>query len=299
MKFNNIINFYQDRINNELKKIINKINLKNSILLNAIKYSTLEGGKRIRPLLVYLTGRMLKSNIKSLDTVAVSIELMHNYSLIHDDLPIIDNDDIRRGNATCHIKFGENIAILAGNSLQSLAFSVLSDEPMPYVTLKNRISMISILAKSSGILGMCLGQSFDIISEGKKINLKFLNNINKYKTISLIRAAVRLGALTAGKYSYKFLPALDSYAKAIGAAFQIKNDILDIHGNINITGKKTGSDKKLKKNTYPSLIGLKKSKLKILNFYKVAIQSLNIIESFKINVKELKDLAKLIVNIDK
>lgn len=300
MTFNDIIILYQKRINNILMHFINDINLKDSILFNAIKYSTLSCGKRLRPLLVYATGNMLKANFIDLDVPAAAIELIHTYSLIHDDLPIMDNDNLRRGRPSCHIKFGENIAMLSGNALQALAFSILSTKPMHNVTLKNRLLMVSILAKAIGTSGICRGQELDLMLDSKNLNI--LEEMYQYKTGSLIQAAIQLGMITAGyniydnKYNLK--TALYKYALSISIAFQIKNDILDIIGNVKKTGKNQGSDKKLKKNTYPQIIGIKKSKLRILFFYKKAIDSLKIIKTNSINIDMLQYLAQLLINLD-
>lgn len=299
MNLDDIIIIYQKRINNVLKKFIKNIKLKNSILFNAVKYSTLLGGKRLRPLLVYATGSMLNANLIDLDIPAAAIEFVHSYSLIHDDLPVMDNDNLRRGRPTCHIKFGENIAILAGNTLQTLAFSILSEERMKNVTLKNRLLMISTLSKAIGIYGICRGQELELITNGKNINLKILEEIYKYKTGSLIKAAVRLGVLTSNYRKYHHLTELDRYSNAISMAFQIKNDILDIIGNIENTGRYNGSDKKLKKNTYPRIIGIKKAKLKILYFYHEAIKALKNMKEHSINIDKLQYLTKFIINFDK
>lgn len=297
MNIKNTTNLYTKRINKILKKIINNTDFKNSKLLQAMKYSILSRGKRIRPLLVYFTGTMLNTKLLDLDIPASAIECIHTYSLIHDDLPAMDNDNFRRGKLTCHKKYGQDIAILAGNALQALSFKILSSTKMSKINLNKRLLMISTLAHYGGISGICGGQSFDIYSN-KKINLKILNNIHLYKTASLIRASVRLGVLTSNTKFYKYLPILDIYAKYLGLAFQIKNDILDVTGNIKNTGKKQNSDKKLKKNTYPVLIGLKNSKFKVLHFYKKAIDILDNVNSKVINTKILKNLANFILNIN-
>lgn len=295
MNFKNIFFSYKKRIDQLLNKFIDDLPLKNSILYKAIKYSLLNEGKRLRPLLVYIIGKTFNADLIDLDIPAIAIECIHNYSLIHDDLPSMDNDNIRRGKLSCHIKYGEDIAILAGNSLQSLAFYILSKEPMPNVNLKNRILMINILAKFSGIYGICGGQSLDLRLLKKNINLITLEKIYSYKTISLIKSSVILGLLATNKKNHKFLPELNFYAENIGLAFQIQNDIIDIIGCKKNNNINKGSDEKLKKNTYPKITSIKTSKLKILSLYHKAIKSLNKLNDLSIDTSMLKDLAKFII----
>ncbi|MGQ7789500.1 (2E,6E)-farnesyl diphosphate synthase [Shigella flexneri] len=174
---------------------------------------------------------MFGVSTNTLDAPAAAVECIHAYSLIHDDLPAMDDDDLRRGLPTCHVKFGEANAILAGDALQTLAFSILSDANMPEVSDRDRISMISELASASGIAGMCGGQALDLDAEGKHVPLDALERIHRHKTGALIRAAVRLGALSAGDKGRRALPVLDKYAESIGLAFQVQDDILDVVGD--------------------------------------------------------------------
>ena len=223
----------QERINTFLATYITQFS--STKLQQAMSYSLLAGGKRIRPILVYLTGQMFDCSLAKLDEAAAAIEMIHTYSLIHDDLPAMDNDNLRRGKPTCHIKYGHAEAILAGDALQSLAFSLLSESQ--HLNNQVKIDMISEIANASGLMGMCLGQSLDLQAEHQSITLEHLQKIHNYKTGVLIKSAVRLGAFASGDISKPYYPLLDSYAQAIGLAFQIQDDILDVIGEQAIMGK--------------------------------------------------------------
>lgn len=262
-----------------------------SKLQQAISYSLLAGGKRIRPILVYLTGQMFNCPLEKLDFPAAAVEAIHTYSLIHDDLPAMDNDDLRRGKPTCHIKFGEAEAILAGDALQSLAFTLLSESDL--IDVESKISMITELANASGLTGMCLGQSFDLQAEHQSVGLEQLQKIHCYKTGALIKAAIRLGAFSSGNIATPYYSALDSYANAIGLAFQIQDDILDIIGEQSIMGKPQGSDIMHEKSTYPAIMGLDNAIEMMQELYQQAIASL---EQIPYNSQPLYDLAGYIIN---
>ncbi|WP_341477353.1 (2E,6E)-farnesyl diphosphate synthase [Serratia liquefaciens] len=216
-------------------------------MVAAMRHGALLGGKRLRPFLVYTTGQMFGVSLNNLDAPAAAVECIHAYSLIHDDLPAMDDDDLRRGQPTCHIKFGEANAILAGDALQTLAFTILADADMPDVALRDRLAMVSELATASGVAGMCGGQSLDLEAEDKQIGLEALEQIHRHKTGALIRAAVRLGALAAGEPGRKALPQLDRYAAAIGLAFQVQDDILDVVGetekSVNARGRTSNTER--------------------------------------------------------
>lgn len=291
--------YYKQRIKKYLLNILNSPQYSHIPLVKTMKYSS-SGGKKIRPLLIYATGEMFKVNLKSLDILATAIECIHIYSLIHDDLPAMDNDNIRRGKLASHVKYHEHTAILAGNAFQAMAFFILSNELMPRVSYKQRMKMISELAIASGINGICGGQELDLLSKNKKITLTCMNNIYYYKTVVLIRTAVRLGAIIAGKKGYKALPLLDKYSTFIGFAFQLQDDILNIIGNTKIMGKEKGTDSKNNKTTYPSLMGVKITKLKIINLYEKALSILKIL-SYKqnINTKLLQYFTRFIINRNK
>ncbi|WP_141674319.1 (2E,6E)-farnesyl diphosphate synthase [Gilliamella apicola] len=262
-----------------------------SKLQQAMSYSLLAGGKRIRPILVYLTGQMFHCPLNMLDPPAAAIEAIHTYSLIHDDLPAMDNDDLRRGKPTCHIQFNEAEAILAGDALQSLAFKLLSEGEL--LDNHTKISMIKELANASGLGGMCLGQSLDLQAEHQSISLEQLQQIHCYKTGALIKSAIRLGAFASGDIAKPFYAILDSYAEAIGLAFQIQDDILDIIGEQAIMGKPQGSDIAHEKSTYPALVGLDNAIKLTQQLYQQAIASL---EQIPYNSQPLHDLTGYIIN---
>jgi len=222
----------------------------------AMRHGLLLGGKRVRPFLVYATGNLLGVADELLDGPAAAIECIHAYSLIHDDLPAMDDDDLRRGHPTVHKAFDEAAAILAGDALQTLAFSILADHPLPDVLAKNQIQMLSQLARASGYAGMCGGQALDLAAEGQQVDLKALEQIHRHKTGALIECAVTLGALCHHQIQPDQLAALQQYAAAIGLAFQVQDDILDITSDTATLGKPQGSDVALAKSTYPALLGL-------------------------------------------
>ena len=225
-------------------------------LRDAMKYGLLLGGKRVRPFLVYAVGEMLGVKSELLDGPAAAVECIHAYSLLHDDLPAMDNDDLRRGQPTVHKAFDEGTAILAGDALQTLAFSILADHPLPDALLANRVRMLSALARASGYLGMCGGQALDLEAEGRRISLAELEQVHRHKTGALIECAVTLGALCKADVEPATLAALQTYAAAIGLAFQVQDDILDITGDTATLGKPQGSDLAQEKSTYPALLGL-------------------------------------------
>lgn len=288
----------QQRSDRMLMNFIAPLPLNNGNLVSAMRYSTLFGGKRLRPFLVYSTGQMFGVTQNNLDAPAAAVECIHAYSLIHDDLPAMDNEDLRRSHPTCHIKFGEANAILAGDALQTLAFSILSDADMPDVTLHDRLAMLSELAKASGVAGMCGGQSMDLEVEGKQIKLSTLEQIHQHKTGALIRAAMRLGALAAGSSAKSALPLLDRYANAIGLAFQVQDDILDVIGKKEKIGKHQGADQKHRKNTYPALLGLNSAKVKASELYQTALSTLKILSEQSYDTELLLALADFIIKRD-
>ncbi|MFS7162177.1 (2E,6E)-farnesyl diphosphate synthase [Serratia proteamaculans] len=267
-------------------------------MVAAMRHGTLLGGKRLRPFLVYTTGQMFGVSLNNLDAPAAAVECIHAYSLIHDDLPAMDDDDLRRGQPTCHIKFGEANAILAGDALQTLAFSILADAEMPDVALRDRLAMVSELATASGVAGMCGGQSLDLEAEGRQIGLEALEQIHRHKTGALIRAAVRLGALAAGEPGRAALMQLDRYAAAIGLAFQVQDDILDVVGETEKIGKRQGADQQHGKSTYPALLGLDSAKAKAWDLYQEALAALDTLAAQSYNTAPLRALASFIIERD-
>ena len=223
----------------------------------AMRHAVLAGGKRMRPLLVYATGTALGARDDDLDHAAAAVELIHAYSLVHDDLPAMDDDDLRRGRPTVHVAFDEATAILCGDALQSLAFETLANSPQPAAA---RVAMLRELAIAAGArTGMCGGQALDIDAVGSPLDLAALQRMHAAKTGALIRAAVRLGVF-AGAADEAARTALDDYAEALGLAFQIRDDILDVEGDAVVIGKTAGKDAAHAKPTYPALLGLPASR---------------------------------------
>ncbi len=299
MDFARLLDAYQQQVNAALTRFIEPLPFQSYPLVNAMQYGALLGGKRLRPFLVYATGEMLHADPASLDAPAAAVECIHAYSLIHDDLPAMDDDALRRGQPTCHIKYGEDTAILAGDALQTLAFSILADEAMPGVSAEYRLMMLSELAKASGVAGMCGGQALDLAAEGKSVDLDQLEQIHRHKTGALIRSAVRLGALTAGDAGREALPLLDRYAEAIGLAFQVQDDILDVIGDTAVIGKRQGADQHLGKSTYPSLLGLENAQAKARDLYQEALDTLEMLAAHSYNITALQALASFIIERDK
>lgn len=238
-----------------------------STLQNAMQYAVLNEGKRLRPLLVYLTGDLLGAPLESLDAPAAAIELIHAYSLIHDDLPAMDNADLRRGKPSCHIAFSEGTAILAGDALQPLAFEILAQHPAD-LTPEQRLKMISILSHVSGIQGMAAGQMLDL--EGTT-TLADLTRMYQLKTGALLNASITLGAIAA----HCDPKILQPFAEHFGLAFQIQDDLLDIESTTTQLGKSSGIDQRNAKVTYPSLIGIEASRQKVQSLFEQALDTLD------------------------
>lgn len=291
MNFLHIHERYKHRINKKLHYILNNLPFKKSDLLHAMQYSLFSGSKRLRSSLVYATGDMFKINIMTLDILSAVIECIHAYSLIHDDLPCMDNDYFRRGKMSCHIKYGEHIALLAGDALQSLAFNILSNSFMKNVSNKNRIKMISELSYSIGSSGMCIGQMLDLGSQKKIVNTSELNIIYLYKTAFLMRSAVRLTYFSSNILSRSILSILDLFSVSLGLAFQIQDDILDIKNDI-ITSK---NGIMIKKNTYPAIIGIEASKIKVDQLYKKSLLALEHLKKQAFDTTMLEKLINFII----
>ncbi|WP_386693162.1 MULTISPECIES: (2E,6E)-farnesyl diphosphate synthase [unclassified Lonepinella] len=274
-----VYNFKQDladiqqRINDFMLAQFDEIDCSPSPLADAMKYGLLLGGKRIRPFLVYATGRMLGAEMTALNYAAAALECIHAYSLIHDDLPAMDNDDLRRGQPTCHIAFDHATAILAGDALQAFAFEILTKNTA--LSVEQKLALVQVLSRASGVQGMCLGQSLDLLSEHKQVSLAELETIHRNKTGALLCCAVTMGFICSPEFgNQKLAQQLENYSKAIGLAFQVQDDILDIVGEQTEIGKPVGSDLDLGKSTYPKLLGLDGAKQKAHELYQTATQNL-------------------------
>ena len=228
-------------------------------LHQAMRYAALGGGKRMRPLLVRAAGHLFDADPALLDAPATAVELIHAYSLVHDDLPAMDDDDLRRGRPTTHVAFDEATAILAGDALQTRAFEVLAEAPLPAAMA---LACLRTLATASGAAGMCGGQALDIDATGRQQALAELQRMHALKTGALIRAAVRMGALCGGADDIQ-LAALDRYAAALGLAFQVRDDILDIEASSEQLGKTAGKDVAQDKSTFPALLGMDGAKAQL------------------------------------
>ena len=256
--FNERIGDYTRRVNEKLDDALPGARQPPERLHEAMRYAVFNGGKRVRPLLVYAAGESLGVDARRLDAPAVAIELIHAFSLVHDDLPAMDDDDLRRGQPTVHRKFDEATAILAADALQPLAFAVLSNARA--IPTDKRLALIDILATAAGSLGMTGGQSLDLEAEGKKLSPADIETMFSLKTGALIVAAVMSAATLANDIGQHEERAMRTFAESLGLAFQIKDDILDVEGDTDVIGKPSGSDEKLDKSSYPSIVGLDASR---------------------------------------
>jgi geranylgeranyl diphosphate synthase, type II len=262
-------------------------------LQEAMRYSVIGGGgKRVRPVLVYAAGKALNIEEEQLDACACAVEIIHAYSLIHDDLPAMDDDDLRRGRPTCHKEYDEATAILAGDALQAFAFEILATDTALQTSPSNRIEMIKLLAKASGSVGMAGGQAIDLDAVGRSLKLEELENMHLLKTGALIRASVLLGAMCSPNVQASKLEALDTYARCVGLAFQIHDDVLDVTADTETLGKPQGSDEEQNKPTYPSLLGLEGAQQRALELHNRAIQAL---EAFDESADILRKLSAYII----
>jgi len=257
-------------------------------LHEAMRYAVLGGGKRLRAGLVYLTGEAFGADPAALDAPAAAVELIHAYSLIHDDLPCMDDDALRRGKPSCHVAFGEAVAMLAGDSLQSLAFDVLGHCGHPQAA-----AMTATLARAAGSLGMAGGQALDLDAVGRSLTLAELRQIHTLKTGALISAAVQLGAQVAELDRVDWLDALGRYAAALGLGFQIRDDILDVEGDTELLGKQSGADAALDKPTYPSLLGLEAARKSAADAHAEAVSAL---EQLPATADPLRAVADFVIN---
>lgn len=256
--FKNRIEYYNERVDKRLDVALPTGSVEPGRLHDAMRYAIFNGGKRVRPMLVYATGECLEIDPDALDAPAAAIELIHAFSLVHDDLPAMDDDDLRRGKPTVHRQFDEATAILAADALQPLAFSVLTS--LASVAPATQASLVALVADACGSTGMTGGQSIDLASEGQTLSIDDLERMYALKTGALIRASIMSAALLATDLDEEKRDALDQFARLIGVAFQIKDDILDVEGDTKVIGKPAGSDAALNKATYPALYGVEASR---------------------------------------
>ncbi|PWB34343.1 (2E,6E)-farnesyl diphosphate synthase [Pseudomonas sp. SDI] len=261
-------------------------------LYEAMRYSVMNGGKRVRPLLAYAACQALGVAPEQANGAACAVELIHAYSLVHDDLPAMDDDDLRRGQPTTHKKFDEACAILAGDGLQSLAFGALLDTQLSPQSDTIRLQMVQALALAAGPAGMVGGQAIDLGSVGLKLDQKALEYMHRHKTGALIEASVKLGALASARATAADLAALQQYAQAIGLAFQVQDDILDVESDTETLGKRQGADIARDKPTYPALLGLEAAKAYALE---LRDQALTALQGFGEAAEPLRALARYIV----
>jgi farnesyl diphosphate synthase len=266
---------YQARARQALDQRLPAADLHPATLHQAMRYAALGGGKRIRPTLVYAAGAAVGAAVEALDGPACAVEFIHAYSLIHDDLPAMDNDDLRHGQPTCHKAFGEAMAILAGDALQALAFQTLGQDAAMVTDSAIRLRMVGVLAQAAGSRGMAGGQAIDLAAVGRDdLSLAELENMHIHKTGALIRASVLLGALSQPAVDPALVERLDRYAKCIGLAFQIRDDILDEISDTMTLGKAQGADRVLGKPTYPALLGLEGARTHARALHEEALASL-------------------------
>ena len=288
-----LLKTYQARVEKTLAHWLPDASINPARLHEAMRYSSLDGGKRVRPALVYLTGQAVGVTPAVLDGPASALELMHVYSLIHDDLPAMDDDALRRGKATCHIQFDEATAILAGDAMQALAFYILAHDPNMVESARLRLQMVETLAQASGSRGMAGGQAIDLAAVGKEVNLAELENMHIHKTGALIRASVKLAALSSPDIKPESMEKLDHYAKCVGLAFQIRDDILDVESDTETLGKTQGADSARNKPTYPALLGMEEAKKRARDLHQEAVDALS---SLGEKAEPLREIAGYIIN---
>ena len=284
---------YRARVESQLERRLSERTGLEPRLQEAMRYSLLNGGKRMRPALVYLAARFCRGSLDQADSAACAIEAIHSYSLVHDDLPAMDDDELRRGKPTCHIAFDEATAILAGDALLTWSFELLS-QPDNNCTAQIQLQMVQALARAAGDLGMVDGQAFDLNSVGKQLTLEQLKAMHSAKTGALINVSLELGALSAEATDAE-MAALRQYGTALGLAFQIKDDLLDIEGDTATLGKPQGSDQARNKPTSPALVGAEQCRAWLIDLQQQAVTAL---EPFGSRSQALVALAQYVIERD-
>ena len=286
----------RERVESALTKAFQCNQMVHYALAEAMEYVIFNGGKRIRPLLTYAACQSVGGTMENADPAACSVELIHGYSLVHDDLPAMDDDDLRRGKPSCHKAYDEATAILVGDALQALAFDMLSDKQLfleAILSDSQRLQQIRMLSSAAGGCGMVGGQMLDLKATGLSLTKDQLIKMHSHKTGDLIRACVRMGALSQSGVKEWQVDQLDQYASAIGLAFQVQDDILDVEADTQVLGKQQGADQALNKSTYVSIMGLHEAKRFALELCHIAISAL---ADFDNRADRLRQLAEYIVN---
>ena len=284
------IGAHQQRFEEVLRQLLPSADIAPQRLHSAMRYCVLDGGKRVRPLLAFAAGELAGAEVARVNYAAAAVELIHAYSLVHDDMPCMDDDVLRRGKATCHVEYDEATALLVGDALQSLAFQLLSESCLSDDASK-QLQMVKLLATASGSRGMAGGQAIDLASVGKQLSVPELEQMHIHKTGALIRAAILLGAYC-GNLDQAQLDKLDRYGKCIGLAFQVVDDVLDSEADTATLGKTAGKDADNDKPTYVTLLGVAAAKKMAAELHEEALQSLS---EFGGNARRLSELADFIV----
>ncbi|MDE2117995.1 MAG: polyprenyl synthetase family protein [Betaproteobacteria bacterium] len=284
-------NAHQHRFEDVLRRLLPQPDTLPQRLHAAMRYSVLEGGKRVRPLLAFAAGELVDADIARVDIAAAAVELIHAYSLVHDDMPCMDNDVLRRGKPTCHVEYDEATALLVGDSLQSLAFQLLADQQLSDNPVR-QLEMVKLLAVASGSRGMAGGQAIDLGSVGKQLSLPELESMHIHKTGALIRAAVQLGAQCGAALGEAQLNRLDHFGKCVGLAFQVVDDVLDSEADTATLGKTAGKDAEQDKPTYVTLLGVQAARKMAAELHRDALDALS---GFGADARRLRELADFIV----
>ncbi len=295
MDFAEKLDAYQQRVEEVLDRWLPSDEIPPHKLHEAMRYSVLGGGKRLRPLLVYAAGEALGTPSELLDAPAIAIELMHAFSLVHDDLPAMDDDDLRRGRPTTHVAYDEATAILAADALQPLAFQVLTADPALLEHPASQVALVRLIAEACGSEGMTGGQAIDLASEGQRLEAAELEHMFRLKTGRLLRASILAPACCPPEPDQRGWQALDRFADRIGLAFQIRDDILDVEGETAVIGKQQGADIARNKATYPALFGMDTARARVDELLHGAMQEL---ERFGQNADTLRQLARVIAERD-
>ena len=290
-EFSSWVAHQQSRFEDVLRNLLPSADVAPQRLHAAMRYSVLDGGKRVRPLLAFAAGELAGADVARVNYAAAAVELIHAYSLVHDDMPCMDDDVLRRGKPTCHVEYDEATALLVGDALQSLAFQFLSEQRLSDESGK-QLQMVKLLAVASGSRGMAGGQAIDLASVGKQLTLPELEQMHIHKTGALIRASILLGAHCGNGLSDAQLDKLDRFGKLIGLAFQVVDDVLDCEADTATLGKTAGKDADNDKPTYVSLLGLQEAKAMAQRLHSEALASLS---EFGESAKRLRELADFIV----